>query len=252
MWHPEGTRRTHACVHTLMHTQTGTHAGTQSWRGRDLRPAPHLPLRAGDPTPRNAPPGTGAAGDAGKAGGLRPPEPRGPAWPSRSLWGRRGGLGWRPDRPQELGWGPRPGARISKSGSGTRRDPAASASSRALTDLDLHALEDPEPLFLHRHAGRNPRAEPRGAAGAGATAQYPRSAPYPALGGSRAPQSPGSAHWPCPAPHWPRPAEGRGSGGFFHTTTSTAHWPSPEEGRACLRRGYRRDWERGRLGGDQE
>lgn len=48
----------HSRIYANTHAHTGRHEGTHSKRGRDLRPALHLPLLTGDPTPRNAPPGT--------------------------------------------------------------------------------------------------------------------------------------------------------------------------------------------------
>lgn len=114
-------------------------------------------------------------------------------------------------------------------GEGTRGAPPPPA----LTDLDLHALEDPEPFLLHRHAGsparelagprRNSRAEPRGAAGARAAAQSPRSAPDPARAGSAAPPPPGSAHRPAQLPIG-RGRRGAGREGSAHSATPTAHW----------------------------
>lgn len=151
-------------------------------------------------------------------------------------------------------------------------DPSAPASSRELTDLDLHALENPEPLFLHRHAGsaRNSRAEPRGAAeperrrspGALCPTPYPRVRCTSTSGSAHTP-----AHWPrtrvgagrlrprpCPVPDCPRPAEGRERYGSANSASPTAHWlrarrreqdgsahiPRPAAGRGWPLRRHRR------------
>lgn len=69
-----------------MHTQAGTKAHTPSGDGTCVlhRTSPSLQAT---PPPAMRLQGLGAASDAGKAGELRSPEPRGPAWPSQSSSG---------------------------------------------------------------------------------------------------------------------------------------------------------------------
>lgn len=78
-------------MHTLMHTQARTQAHTPSGDGTCVlhRTSPSIQAT---PPPAMRLQGLGAASDAGKAGELRSPEPRGPAWPSQSSGGGEEGV----------------------------------------------------------------------------------------------------------------------------------------------------------------
>lgn len=111
-------------------------------------------------------------------------------------------------------------------GRGRRRPPPP-----ALTDLDLHALEDPEPLFLHRHAG-SPARELAGLARIRAPSREEQ--PEPERRSPRAlrqtPRAPGPRRHRRPAPPTGLPgaplaaAAGAGRNGSAHIATPTVHW----------------------------
>lgn len=132
-----------------------------------------------------------------------------------------------------------------------------------LTDLDLHALEDAEPLLLHRHTRWAPgSSRPRwtrrnlGCSGSNLSlpaeaAQSPRRRPAAPLHRPAAPpHRPPSPHWPglhgggacmcrprCfPPVHWLR-ARRRERIGHAHGPTAAPHWLRPGAGRGwCQRR----------------